>query len=67
MPKQNPYLENKKPVELVQELEKYEIKKSPLSPVARGKVVNKSGGNYLSESKNDYGPCNRDGCNCSCS
>ena len=32
---------NKKPVELVQELEKYEIKKSPLSVAARSKVINK--------------------------
>jgi Cytotoxic len=59
MPVQNKYLiENKKPVELVQELEKYEIKKSPLSPAARGKVINKSGSDYISESKEDYGPGN---------
>lgn len=57
MPKFNQYLtENKKPIELVQELEKHEIKKSPLSPAARGKVVNKSGSNYLSENKSGYGP-----------
>ena len=48
MPK-NPYLiENKKPVELVQELKDYEVKKSPLSPAARAKVINKSGSNYVS-------------------
>lgn len=59
MPIQNKYLiENKKPIELVQELEKYEIKKSPLSPAARGKVVNKSGSDYLSENKDYYGPGN---------
>ena len=57
MPKQNPYLiENKKPIELVQELEKYEIKKLSLSPAARGKVINKSGSSYLSENKEEYGP-----------
>jgi len=50
-------IENKKPVELVQELEKYEIKKSPLSVAARSKVINKSGSDYLSENKGDYGPC----------
>ena len=50
MPKFNQYLiENKKPVELVQELEKYEIKKLPLSLAARSKVINKSGGGYASE------------------
>jgi|SRR2546421_5505575 len=41
-------IENKKSVELVQELKDYEIKKSPLSPAARSKVINKSGGNYQS-------------------
>jgi hypothetical protein len=57
MPKFNQYLiENKKPVELVQELEKYEIKKTPLSPAARDKVVNKSGSGYVSDNKSDYGP-----------
>jgi len=57
MPKQNPYLiENKKSIELVQELEKYEIKKSPLSLTARSKVVNKSGSNYVSDNKKGYGP-----------
>jgi len=48
---------NKKPVELVQELKDYEIKKSPLSPAARSKVIKKYGGNYVSENKEDYGPC----------
>ena len=37
-------IENKKPVETV-----YEIKKSSLSPVARGKVVKKYGSDYVSE------------------
>jgi hypothetical protein len=68
MPKFNQYLtENKKPVELVQELEKYEIKKSPLSPAARGKVINKSGSGYVSENKGDYGPCKNSLCGCYCS
>jgi len=58
MPKFNQYLiENKKPVELVQQLEKYEIKKSPLSVAARSKVINKSGSNYVSENRGGYGPC----------
>jgi hypothetical protein len=39
---------NKKPVELVQELKDYEIKKSPLSPAARAKVIKRNGGNYQS-------------------
>ena len=39
---------NKKPVELVQELEKYEIKKSPLSVAARAKVIKRNGGDYQS-------------------
>ena len=48
MPIKNQYLiENKKPIELVQEIEKYEIKKSPLSAAARKKIINKSGGNYV--------------------
>lgn len=49
-------IEAKKPVETVYEIEKYEIKKSPLSLVARGKVNNRSGSNYLSENKGNYGP-----------
>jgi hypothetical protein len=57
MPKLNPYLiENKKPIETVQEIEKYEIKKSPLSKAARVKVINKSGSNYVSEDREGYGP-----------
>lgn len=62
MPKQNPYLikENYKKVEIIQEIEKYEIKKSPLSSAARDKVVNKSGGNYLSGNEEFYGPGNSD-------
>ena len=47
---------NKKPVELVQELKDYEIKKSPLSPAARAKVIKKYGGNYVSENREGYGP-----------
>lgn len=57
---------NKKPVELVQELKDYEIKKSPLSVAARSKVINKSGSNFLSD-KEGYGPCDDDNdCDCSC-
>ena len=41
-------IENKKPFETVQELKNYEIKKSPLSPTARNKVINKNGSNYVS-------------------
>ena len=52
MTKLNPYLiENKKSIELVQE-----IKKSPLSLAARGKVISKSGSNYVSENEDFYGP-----------
>jgi len=57
---------NKKPVELVQELKDYEIKKSPLSPAARSKVIKKYGGNYVSENKEDYGPCGWGNPNCEC-
>ncbi len=49
-------IENKKPVELVQELKDYEIKKSSLSVAARSKVINKSGSDYVSGNKGDYGP-----------
>jgi len=55
-------IENKKPFETVQEIENYQIKKSPLSPAARGKVINKSGSNYVSESRSDYGPCSGSFC-----
>jgi hypothetical protein len=48
MPKNIYLIENKKPVELVQELEKYEIKKSPLSAAARAKVIKRNGGDYQS-------------------
>jgi hypothetical protein len=66
MPK-NPYLiENKKPVELVQELKDYEIKKSPLSPAARSKVIKKWGGGYVSEDKEGYGPCYYANSDCTC-
>ncbi|CAG8616820.1 186_t:CDS:2 [Ambispora leptoticha] len=56
---------NKKPIELVQELKDYEIKKSPLSPAARAKVINKSGSGYVSENKEGYGPCTSSNCKCS--
>lgn len=39
-----------------------EVKKSPLSSAARSKVINRSGGNYFSESQADYGPCSYSGC-----
>jgi hypothetical protein len=50
-------IENKKPFETVYELKDYEVKKSPLSPAARSKVINKNGSNYLSNNKEGYGPC----------
>ena len=53
---------NKAPIETVYELKNYEIKKSSLSPAARSKVINKSGSNYVSESKSDYGPCSGSFC-----
>jgi len=61
------FIENKKPFETVYEIEKYEIKKSPLSPAARGKIINKSGSNYLGENGDDYGPCKNSLCGCYCS
>jgi len=42
------------------------IKQSSLSVAARSKVINKSGSNYLSESRS-YGPCKNSLCGCSCS
>ena len=44
-----------------QQQEQQLVKKSPLSAAARNKVVNRSGSNYLSESKG-YGPCSYSGC-----
>jgi len=41
----------------VVELKEATIKKSNLSAVARSKVINKSGGNYVSENREGYGPC----------
>jgi len=55
MPKINPYLikENYKKTETIQEIEKYEIKKTPLSPAARCKVIRNA---YFSErGKGGYG------------
>jgi len=37
------------------------VKKSSLSAAARNKVVNRSGGNYVSENQG-YGPCSYSGC-----
>ena len=34
-----------------------EVKKSPLSPAARSKVIRKWGGGYVSENQESYGPC----------
>src|SRR3954454_17826885 len=68
MPKLNPHLiENNKSFETVQEIEKNEIKKSPLSAVARSKVVKKYGSAYVSEDRGSYGPCKNSSCDCSCS
>jgi len=58
---------NKKPVELVQELKDYEIKKSPLSPAARAKVIKRNGSDYVSDNKEGYGPCRNTLCGCFCS
>jgi hypothetical protein len=33
------------------------VKKSKLSPAVRNKVINRSGGNYVSENQTGYGPC----------
>jgi hypothetical protein len=48
-----------------------EIKQSPLSPVARAKIINRSGSNYVSERANEvnpgYGPCKNTSCGCFCS
>lgn len=49
-------IEVKKPFETVQEIENYQIKTSPLSPVARSKVIKKWGGGYVSENRESYGP-----------
>lgn|SRR6185369_6503944 len=57
---------NKKPVELVQELKDYEIKTSKLSPAARAKVIKMYGGNYVSEDRESYGPCRRYNSYCNC-
>jgi hypothetical protein len=40
------------------------VKKSNLSSAARNKVINRSGGNYLSESQESYGPCSSSKCIC---
>src|SRR5438046_1897748 len=55
-------IENKKPVEIVQELKDYKIKRSSLSVAARGKVISKSGSNYLNKDREGYGPCEYSGC-----
>jgi hypothetical protein len=74
MPKINQYYikpEIKKPIEEVCELKDYEVKQSKLSLTARNKITNKSGSNYISENKDNYGPClingqlNYDDCHCS--
>ena len=63
MPKENIIpIENKKPVAEVRWWDYQEVKKSSLSPVARSKVINKSGSNYVSENKEGYGACSYSGC-----
>jgi hypothetical protein len=47
---------NKNLVETIYELKDYEIKKSPLSPVARTKVIKKHGDSYVSGNREGYGP-----------
>ena len=63
-------VKNEKPFEIFQEIENYQIKKTPLSSPARNKVIKKYGSNYVSEGK-EYGPCiingNLDYDNCHCS
>jgi len=34
-----------------------QVKQPSLSAAARSKIINRSGSNYLSESKESYGPC----------
>lgn len=54
--------------EEVRELINYQVKKTSLSPAARAKVINKSGSNYVSENRENYGPCLvGDMSNCRCS
>jgi len=48
---------NKKSAEEVQFWDYQEVKKSKLSPNAKSKIISKSGSNYVSENKEDYGPC----------
>jgi hypothetical protein len=48
-----------------EEIKKYQIKTSPLSPEARSKVIRKWGGGYVSEDKEGYGPCSGS-CRCNC-
>ena len=48
-----------------EEIKKYQIKGSPLSPEARSKVIRKWGSDYVSENREGYGPC-PDGCEKSC-
>ena len=64
MPKINEYINNKKPVEIVQEVNENNwwqekqtpIKKFNLSPSARSKIISKSGSDYISENKEGHGP-----------
>jgi len=69
MPKINPFLipekiEKQKLVEEIRELnetswwQEYQsqVNKSSLSPTARGKLIKKSGSDYMSENKEGYGP-----------
>jgi len=45
-----------------EEIKKYQIKGSPLSPEARNKVIRKWGDGYVSEDKEGYGPCTSSNC-----
>src|SRR5256885_16934099 len=38
-----------------EEIKKYQIKTSPLSPAARSRVIRKWGSDYVSEDREDYG------------
>jgi len=46
----------------VVELKGPQIKQSNLSAAARNKIINRSGGNYLSENSEGYGPCSSYNC-----
>lgn len=63
----NKYISKAPEQYIVAELKDQQTKKSSLSAAARSKVINRSGSNYLSESREGYGPCFKsfsNECNC---